>query len=265
MVTRIYYFTGTGNSLEVARELQSQLKDAELVPIAGLLQKGEKIAVSKGETTGIVFPMYCGGVPNIVVRFFEHINLSKAKYVFSLITEGGKSNANPLNQIKSLCEKAGHELNGSWWVQMPDNYIPMSGAIPKDEQQKLFEKEKTKVASIARSVESGEEIVEKENFFGKLMRGCAYKPFMKRIKEFDKKYSVSEKCVKCQTCVNVCPVNNIVFDENTGITWQHRCEGCMACIQFCPKGAISCGEKADKRERYHHPAVTPADMNEQKK
>jgi flavodoxin len=39
----LYYFSGTGNSLHVARELAARLRDASLVPIIGVLEdKGPK-------------------------------------------------------------------------------------------------------------------------------------------------------------------------------------------------------------------------------
>ena len=38
MNTEIYYFSGTGNSLFVAKELQKRLTDSNLIPIIGLLK-----------------------------------------------------------------------------------------------------------------------------------------------------------------------------------------------------------------------------------
>jgi hypothetical protein len=46
--TEIYYFSGTGNSLHVARELQKRLPDAELVPILSLEGKGAVRASAAG-------------------------------------------------------------------------------------------------------------------------------------------------------------------------------------------------------------------------
>jgi len=37
MSTEIYYFSGTGNSLFIARELQRRLPGSELIPIVSLL------------------------------------------------------------------------------------------------------------------------------------------------------------------------------------------------------------------------------------
>ncbi|HJJ36789.1 MAG TPA: EFR1 family ferrodoxin [Methanocorpusculum sp.] len=266
MHTIIYYFTGTGNSLAAARMLQEKIADTELVPIAGLMQTGEKIPVPAGIRVGVVYPMYCGGMPNIVVRFFEQVDFSNVSYLFTLITTGGQSNGNPLNPTKMACEKAGHALNGSWWVQMPDNYIPLEGAVPQEKQTAIFAAAQEKIAGIVASVEAGDQVCEPEKLFGKLMRALGYNPFMKRMPSFDTKFTVSDACIKCHTCIRICPVGNIAVGENDLPSWQtHHCEGCLACLQFCPKQAISCGPKTVTRARYHHPAVTLPDMLNQKK
>ena len=50
----IYYFSGTGNSLYVAKELQKRIPETNLIPIVSLLSKD--IIKTDGETVGFVFP-----------------------------------------------------------------------------------------------------------------------------------------------------------------------------------------------------------------
>ena len=63
MTNRIYYFTGTGNSLSVAKLLQQKL-DGEtiLYPIARYLND-EKVVVEAADTVGFVFPIYGSDAP----------------------------------------------------------------------------------------------------------------------------------------------------------------------------------------------------------
>jgi len=56
MSTEIYYFSGTGNSLYVARELQKRIPETNLIPIVSLLNKD--VIEIKGETLGLVFPIH---------------------------------------------------------------------------------------------------------------------------------------------------------------------------------------------------------------
>ncbi len=53
MSTEIYYFSGTGNSLFVARELQHRIPGAKLIPIISLLNSDA--IKTTAETVGIVF------------------------------------------------------------------------------------------------------------------------------------------------------------------------------------------------------------------
>jgi flavodoxin len=52
--SEIYYFSGTGNSLQVARELQARLSESNLVPIVRLLR--DETIETHADTVGLVFP-----------------------------------------------------------------------------------------------------------------------------------------------------------------------------------------------------------------
>jgi flavodoxin len=67
----IYYFSGTGNFLALARDIAHATK-ADLVPIASVVDR-EKIEV-ESDSIGLVFPVYFvfnGGIPMIVERFVD--------------------------------------------------------------------------------------------------------------------------------------------------------------------------------------------------
>ncbi len=263
MKTILYYFTGTGNSLAVARALAARLPDTELSPIPMHLLKGEKVQVPPDANAGIIFPLYAMGLPNLVVSFFKILDLSKAGYVFSIVTEGGTSGF-PAGQFRDLAESAGHELDAAWWIQMPDNYIPLSAPPAKDRQKNIREDALRKVAVIADAVKERRSRPMDLTLSGKILRMILYKGFIRRISAFDKKFVVSTNCNGCMVCVSVCPVNNIRELPKGKKEWLHHCEGCLACLQFCPVEAISCGGKSEDRPRYHHPNVTVADMIVQK-
>ena len=53
----MYYFSGTGNSLYVAKELQKRVQEANLIPIVSLLNKDDEL-VSK--LTPIFLNQYFG-------------------------------------------------------------------------------------------------------------------------------------------------------------------------------------------------------------
>ncbi|MHA2473730.1 MAG: EFR1 family ferrodoxin, partial [Promethearchaeota archaeon] len=85
--TTIYYFTGTGNSLTIAKSLEEHIENCELIPIAKLWQV--KNIKSTSEKIGFVFPLYYSGLPKIVFDFISKIDLGKSDYFFSVVTSGG--------------------------------------------------------------------------------------------------------------------------------------------------------------------------------
>lgn len=259
MNTVIYYFTGTGNSLAVARKIAEDT-GAELIGIPAALKAPQKIA--KDSTIGIIYPLYAGGLPQIVVRFLKSISLADAGYVFFVATEGGRMGA-PSAQVKRLSSAAGHAADASWWIQMPDNYIPLSAPPEIPEQKKMYDAAQTKAALIAESVRNREKYLESMSFSGKLM-GLAYGPFIKALPKSDEKFCISPRCSECGICVSVCPADNIRIGNHGKHVWHHQCEGCLACLHFCPEEAINVGRKTALRPRYRHPTASVADMKKQK-
>lgn len=72
MSTIIYYFTGTGNSLMLARNLGNIL-DAKLVSIANVINN--PINIEEAEVIGFIFPLYYQTVPIIVQDFIKKLDL----------------------------------------------------------------------------------------------------------------------------------------------------------------------------------------------
>jgi flavodoxin len=57
----IYYFSGTGNSLYAAKELQKRLPESDIIPIVSIL-KNDKIE-SKADIVGFIFPLHVYTIP----------------------------------------------------------------------------------------------------------------------------------------------------------------------------------------------------------
>ena len=100
MKTTIYYFTGTGNSLKIAKSLSNKLDDCELKPIAKVWE--EEYLASSTEKVGFIFPLYYAGLPKIVYDFLQKIELSKSEYFFAVVTYAGDINTTPLQQIQTI-------------------------------------------------------------------------------------------------------------------------------------------------------------------
>ena len=83
----IFYFSGTGNSLTIARQLAKFTTDALLVDMAQPWQSSQTI---EAETIGFVFPVYAWGLPLIVEDFIHKLPPfpPHVHYVYALLTCG---------------------------------------------------------------------------------------------------------------------------------------------------------------------------------
>jgi ferredoxin len=254
MKTKIYYFSGTGNSLKVARDLAEKI-DAETIPIISVKDDIDE------DKIGIVFPVYEFGLPSIVVEFLKKIKNSR--YIFAVATYGGLLGATLQILEKNLPNNL--KLSGGFSVQMPGNFTPLYGALAEEKQKKFFTKAKTKLDEISEYIKSEKTgTVEKGNPIASLvLSGWIYPMAIKHIHDQDEKYWVDDKCDGCKVCMNVCPKNNISMDNGKPI-WNHDCELCMACLQWCPKEAIQHGKNTQGRTRYRHPEIKVKDIMDQK-
>jgi ferredoxin len=259
MKTTIYWFSGTGNSLKIAKDLAEKLEDTELIPIAKIWQ--QESIVCNTETIAVISPLYFWGLPDIVYEFLNKINLDKTNYIFAIITCGGAGLGSALHTIKKLLKKKNKTLNSGFFIEMPDNYLPVYDIISKEEQKEIFEKAEKKVDDIINIIKNNETKVEKEKLssIGKFVN----KKFRKKVHKSDKKFSSDEKCNSCGVCEGICPVINIKLTDGKP-QWQHNCERCLACIHFCPQKAIQWKQKTVKKGRYHNPGVTLKEIMQQK-
>ena len=257
MKTTIFYLSGTGNSLKVARNLAEKLGESEIIPIAKIID-GEIDLPS--ERIGIVFPVYIWGMPLIVRRFVEKIGKNSEKYFFAVATCGGAS-ANTLKQMENLFKKQGNRLSSGFVVYMPSNYIPWGSVLAENEQKKMFDKCNEKLKEIVDTVSKRES---NKIEVGSLLSRVVLSGFVNRISSpqipnMDKAFWATENCNGCGICSKVCPAKNIKLDTGRP-EWLHRCEQCFSCLQWCPKESIQYGKKTIEKKRYRHPEIKLKDV-----
>ncbi|MBQ7811682.1 MAG: flavodoxin family protein, partial [Bacteroidales bacterium] len=125
----VFYFTATGNSLFVARELGGE----NIISIPQAL-KNDKLEYEADEI-GIVYPIYGHMPPNIVKDFLKAARL-KADYFFAVLTYGNNRGASPevWDEFATSC---GYKFNYITTVLMVDNWLH---AFDMNEQMKIDKK-----------------------------------------------------------------------------------------------------------------------------
>lgn len=254
MNTTLYYFSGTGNSYYVAKELQKRFAGSTLLPITAYL--AQKEVVSASEKVGFIFPMYFQGMPKIVLEFLRKVRFEDNAYIFAVVTRGGGGyQGGALGQFKRVLHAKKQQLSAGFYISMPENYLPLLKTQPPEKQQTLFQSADEKISAIAKQIDANTYTIETE-VLG-FARDLAHKPFLKKLDRLHQKFEVSAQCNSCGLCEKVCPVNNISMHTEKP-TWHENCQCCLACMHYCPKQAIELG-KSKKKARYHHPSV-PIDV-----
>jgi len=261
MTTRIYYFTGTGNSLWAARLLAERLGDATLTPIARALQEGD--TRPDEDRVGIVCPVYMYRLPHIVVRFVRCLKTQAP--VFVVATMGGSA-GDLFTVTRRLFADQGLTLSAGLTVAMQTNYIPFGGAPDDEKVAAKLQRASDRMDEVAGIIELGERRFDEDYGFvqTRIHPGVLYKLGYKYIPGTDKNYRVDDGCDGCGICALVCPVDNVQMIDDRP-TWNGRCEQCMACLQWCPPEVIQVKDKTRGFRRYQHPAARSKDIVAQKR
>jgi len=252
----IFYYTGTGNSLWVARKVADLLGGAEVVPISACAD--EKRAVGS-ETVGLVFPVHIWGVPAPVVRFVKTLEGLQPGYMFAVAVHAGQV-SNTLVQLKKVMAENHVTLSTGFEIAMPSNYIPWGGPGPVEKQHRCFDLALERISRIAGRIQEKANLpVEKGPLWQRMLFTAIYDMSFSRVPKMDNKFWVDDKCNACEICRTVCPAGNITMHDGKPL-WNHRCEQCFACLQWCPQEAIQYGKRTPRYERYHHPEILLRDI-----
>ncbi len=262
MRTAIYYFTGTGNTLAVARSLAAEIGDTELIPVPEVT--GQPEVVADTDRVGIAYPVYFLDMPGIVKEFVRKLRFSGTPYIFGIAT-CGEQPGGALFSLKSLLEEKGVTLSAGFTFVMPENYIgpvDLMGDAPY--RQEKFAATKSRIPAVAAAIRERRQSGPEGNGSALLrIGGSITRTFATTLYNTPRRLHATDPCNRCRTCERICPVQNITVTEDV-VRWGTDCTQCYACIHWCPKGAIEIGGRTTGKPRYHHPDVTIADMLHQR-
>ncbi|MCM1115071.1 MAG: 4Fe-4S dicluster domain-containing protein [Clostridium sp.] len=243
----VLYFTATGNSLYVAKKL-----DENPISIPQMLKHNSLDFTD--ESIGIVFPIYAGRPPKIIVDF-----LSKAKfntdYLYFVGTYGNSDSA-ICKTLPDVCKKLGINIDYINTVSMVDNYLP---AFDMEQEKKLDKKVDEKVNEILADLSVKKKYIPTPTAQGlKLAKGVWTMEKLKlMVNDGSQLVIKTDKCTGCGICKQVCPVDNIVIGNGVAVRKNAECEYCLACAHNCPQKAITIkrGEK-NPNARYRNESIT---------
>ncbi len=272
MNIEVYYFSGTGNSLHAAKELQKRIPEIKLIPIVSLLNRD--IIETHGEIVGLVFPIHIATVPVPVRKFLEKLDSKSAEYTFGLATRLGTFCVANI-YIQRMLQKQGKNLDSFLMLNMANNSPTGIKPGPGD-QGWINQITPEKVMELESVVQN------KLDFISKIIRNKEKYPpknvanllsiFLERLisslsKDIKAKlnFYTDTTCTGCGICVQVCPSRKIKMAGGKPV-WQEelKCYYCYACFNYCPGQSVLLKKYTAKNGRYSHPEITEDDIAGQK-
>ena len=229
----IFYFTGTGNSLYIARQLAGE--NAELLSIPQMVKRGKY--EFEADEIGIVYPIY-GHMPPYMVRQFIQKAKLKAEYKFAVLTYGARK-CDAVEIWDRISRKADNAFDYINTIIMVDNWLPN---FDMNEQLKIDKHIPENLQKITADINSRqhwhEPVTEEERQQHQgFMQRSGLDPEVRFPMKSEKFFTVTDVCIDCGICTYVCPRGNYELTSR-GVKTSGDCEFCFACIQNCPQKAI---------------------------
>lgn len=252
----IFYYSATGNTRFAAEYLAEKLGTEAI----NILEVSE---ISRyGNSIGLMFPIYCWGVPKIVTGFIERYftDLPADIYCWAVCTCGDEAGVAMKRLDRNVKRVSGRNIDAIWSVIMPNTYVLLPGF---DVDSSAVEKRKLTEAPVRldeialkiRERATGIYDVSQGSF--PAMRSAIY-PLFEKWGVSTKRWHVSDYCISCGRCEKICPAKNISLSHGRP-SWGNNCFSCCACFHCCPVKAISYSSFTKGKSQYLCPLRLPID------
>ena len=245
----VIYFSGTGNSRYAAETLALRTKDT--LVCANVFIKSEVTASLSSDTPYIfVAPTYAWRLPRVYSSFIESSSFNGSNTAYFVMTCGDDiGNAGAF--IEELCTKKGFRFKGVSAIVMPENYLAVYDVTEKAEAKRLVSKADKTLKTVSDLIMRGQELPKEKTGNADRLKSGLINPIFYSLVVKSKGFHVTDKCVSCGKCVELCPLNNIIMAQGKPF-YGDNCTHCMACICACPTEAIEYKKHTEGKARYYN-------------
>ena len=246
----ILYFSGTGNSAFVAKQLADALNDTA-VNTAEFLREGKRLRFSQPGPYVFVAPVYVAAPPLPFLDFLRGCVFPKGEQAYFVMTCAATYSGCHQFWERFAARKRFHYM-GAAKVVMPQNYVIYFRSWTDEKNRESLRAALPEIARCAELIRMGAPFPERERSSGTYLASrLIVKPYY-RLFIHAKAFRATEKCIGCGKCASVCPLGNISMKDGRPL-WGDRCTHCMGCINLCPTEAVEYGARTRGKLRYHGP------------
>ena len=198
----VFYFTGTGNSLYAARQLE-----AESVSIPQVMRGREREFTA--ESIGVVTPVYGHEVPPMVKDFLRESTFETG--YFCIILTYGCRHGGAAELAKALCGECGVRVDYVNTLHMADNWLP---AFDMDAERAMDKHIPEQLAAITADVKARRHAISPVTDNDR----AAHQEYLRNVSGvpeamWQNLVVVTERCVGCGVCTRVCPADCMVLEN----------------------------------------------------
>lgn len=223
----LFYFTGTGNSLYIAKQISEN-------PISIPQIINHDNMNFEDDTIGIVCPVYCHIPPHIVIEFMKKATF-KTNYFYMILTYGNR-HGGVAELTENIAKECGIKIDYIKNILMVDNYLPV---FDMDEQKSIDKNIEKQITETLSDISERKKYIpvsteEDKQLHKNLLDTVSTMPRFNSGEQIQ----VTEKCIGCGICQKVCPIGNFYIENKKALRKKETCEFCLACANNCPQKAI---------------------------
>ena len=248
----LFYFTATGNSLYVAKNLEENR-----ISIPQVIHQED--LTFEDNTIGVVCPVFGHEVPPMVKEFLQKADF-RTDYFYMVLTYGNRHGgaAELADELLGNLNIPAAYINT---IMMADNFLP---AFDMDEQRAADKKVEEHLAEIKSDIRNRKFAVQAATNEDR----AAHQEFLARSKGnpaelWKNLYHVTDACSRCGICTKVCSAKCFAIVEDKVVQNPEGCQACMACIHHCPQKAIQLNmPEKNPNARYRNEHISLAEIIE---
>lgn len=246
----VLYFSATGNTEYIAKELAKRLDD-ECINLLERFKTQDHSVLHSEKPYIICAPVYVCEMPRFMSKYLKEQTFTGSKEVYFIFTSGGYCGISG-QLAKWMFQKKGMTYHGHAEFKMPRNYVANDAypMLEPDEIKNRIKNSYCRLDSVASDIKTGKKLTARHIFLFETIVTLPFNPIWSKYKLRAKDFYCTDKCIGCGKCAKLCPLNNIEIKDKKPV-WGDACSHCMACIGNCPVKAIEYGTISQNKERYN--------------
>ncbi|HLP17145.1 MAG TPA: EFR1 family ferrodoxin [Bacteroidota bacterium] len=249
----IYYFSGTGNSRNVARWFADEASNRQIPSRLVNIARTDRMSIpppDPGALVAFVSPIHGFNYAPVMMYFIMRfprvrnavclLNTRAGMRIGRWVTPGLTGVAFYLASIVLMLK--GYSIRAMVPVDLPSNWLSLHPGLNERTVRYLHERNREKVARFAQKIFSGRRVYTalRDIVQDALIAPISLGYYCIGRFVFAKTFYASAACDRCDVCIKNCPVKAIrVVDDRP--YWTLKCESCMRCMCTCPRRAIETG------------------------